>query len=117
MAYTAKDQCPPRRFLYLTETKSWKWEGEEEEGGGEKVSLKTLTKINFEIYYIGYMNPHYNFWVCFNMFVDITPSIYVYFICLYVWFFGVGVVLVFCTFYFLNVFVLIISHIWGCPYM
>ena len=28
---------PPRRFLYLTETKSWKWEGR----GGEKVSLKT----------------------------------------------------------------------------
>ena len=38
---------PPWRFLYLTETKSCKWEegggrgeGEEEEGG-EKVSLKT----------------------------------------------------------------------------
>ena len=34
MAYTAKDPCPPPwRFLYLTETKSWKWEegGEEEE--------------------------------------------------------------------------------------
>ena len=46
MAYTAKDPCPPPWcFLYLTETKSWKWEkgggdGEEEEGG-EKVSLKT----------------------------------------------------------------------------
>ena len=39
MAYTAKDPCPP--LLYLTETKSWKWEGEEEEGGGEKVSLKS----------------------------------------------------------------------------
>ena len=41
MAYTAKDQRPPWRFLYLTETKSWKWEGgggEGEEGGGEKVS-------------------------------------------------------------------------------
>ena len=42
MAYTAKDPCPPWRFLYLTETKSWKWEGgEEEEGEGEKVSLLT----------------------------------------------------------------------------
>ena len=41
MAYTAKDPCPPRRFLYLTETKSLRCgeEGEEEEG--EKVSLKT----------------------------------------------------------------------------
>ena len=37
MAYTAKDPHPPWCFLYLTETKSWKWEGEE----GEKVSLKT----------------------------------------------------------------------------
>ena len=27
-AYTAKDPCPPpRRFLYLTETKSWRCEG------------------------------------------------------------------------------------------
>ena len=43
MAYTAKDPHPTQRFLYLTETKIWKWEegdGEEEEGG-EKVSLKT----------------------------------------------------------------------------
>ena len=37
---------PPRCFLYLTETTSWKWEEGEEEGegereGGEKVSLKT----------------------------------------------------------------------------
>ena len=39
MAYTAKD---PQRFLYLTETKSWKWE---EEGGEEKVSLKTHTTL------------------------------------------------------------------------
>ena len=31
---------PPRRFLYLTETKSCKWEGGGEEEG-EKVSLKT----------------------------------------------------------------------------
>ena len=29
---------PPQRFLYLRETKSWRWE---EAGGGEKVSLKT----------------------------------------------------------------------------
>ena len=40
MAYTAKDSCPPRRFLYLTETKIWKWEGEEggeeEKGEGKK---------------------------------------------------------------------------------
>ena len=45
MAYTAKDPLPPpQHFLYLTETKSWKWEGEEgKEGGeeGEKVSLLT----------------------------------------------------------------------------
>ena len=34
MAYTAKD---PWRFLFLRETKSWRCE----EGGGEKVSLKT----------------------------------------------------------------------------
>ena len=41
MAYTAKDPHPPRRFLYLRETKSW-WCGEEgEEEEGEKVSLKT----------------------------------------------------------------------------
>ena len=41
MAYTAKDPCPPTwRFMYLTETKSWKWEGEGGEGG-EKVSLMT----------------------------------------------------------------------------
>ena len=36
---------PTMRFLYLRETKSWKWEvgGEEggEEGEGEKVILKT----------------------------------------------------------------------------
>ena len=37
------------RFLYLRETKSWRWEGEEgeeeggEEGEGEKVSLLTHT--------------------------------------------------------------------------
>ena len=36
MAYTAKDP-PPRRFLYLRETKRC------EEGGEEKVSLKTHT--------------------------------------------------------------------------
>ena len=44
MAYTAKDPCPPQHFMYLTETKSWKWEegrGGEKGGGGEKVSLKT----------------------------------------------------------------------------
>ena len=39
MAYSAKDPRPLCHFLYLTETKSWKWE----EGGeeGEKVSLLT----------------------------------------------------------------------------
>ena len=39
-----RTHAPPWHFLYLTKTKSWKWEegGEEEgEGGGEKVSLKT----------------------------------------------------------------------------
>ena len=43
MAYTAKDPRPPQRFLYLTETKSWKSEEREREGerGGENVSLKT----------------------------------------------------------------------------
>ena len=43
MAYSAKDPRPLRRFLYLTETKSCKWEeGEEGEGEeGEKVSLLT----------------------------------------------------------------------------
>ena len=48
MAYTAKDpRPPPRRFLYLTETKSWKSEEREREAegegerGGENVSLKT----------------------------------------------------------------------------
>ena len=35
MEYTAKDPRPPQHFLYLTETKSWKWE-EEGEGGGKK---------------------------------------------------------------------------------
>ena len=40
---------PPQRFLYLRETKIWRWEGEQgEEGGeegegGEKVSLLTHT--------------------------------------------------------------------------
>ena len=34
MAYTAKDpHTPPRRFLYLTETKSWRCEEEGGEGG------------------------------------------------------------------------------------
>ena len=46
MAYRAKDPGPPWRFLYLRETKSWRREGEEEEGEeegeeGEKVSLLT----------------------------------------------------------------------------
>ena len=43
MAYRAKDPHPPppRRFLYLRETKSWRWEGGGEEGEGEKVSLLT----------------------------------------------------------------------------
>ena len=42
MAYTAKFRCPPRRFLYLTETKSLKWEGGgEEDREGEKVSMLT----------------------------------------------------------------------------
>ena len=43
MAYKAKDPRPPRRFLYLTETKSYKCgEGQEgEEGEGENVHLKT----------------------------------------------------------------------------
>ena len=34
------NQFENQRFLYLRETKSWKWEGGEE-GEGEKVSLKT----------------------------------------------------------------------------
>ena len=35
MAYTAKDPCTARRFLYLRETKSWRCEerGEEEQDG------------------------------------------------------------------------------------
>ena len=50
--------CPPRRFLYLTETKSWRCEegggegeggegegGEGEGGEGEKVHLKTHTPL------------------------------------------------------------------------
>ena len=40
---TAKDPCPPQRFLYLSETKIYRC-GEEEEGEGEegkKVSLLT----------------------------------------------------------------------------
>ena len=48
MTYRAKDPRPPptpRRFLYLRETQSWRWEGGGEEGGeegeGEKVSLLT----------------------------------------------------------------------------
>ena len=42
MAYTAKDPCPPWRFLYLRETQSlWCGEEGEEEEEGEKVSLKT----------------------------------------------------------------------------
>ena len=49
MAYRAKDPRPPppHRFLYLRETKSWRWEGEGGEEGeegeeeGEKVSLLT----------------------------------------------------------------------------
>ena len=36
MTYTAKDPCPPWRFLYLTETKSWKAERREREGEGER---------------------------------------------------------------------------------
>ena len=37
MAYTAKDPCPPpRRFLYLRETKSLRCEGGEEGGEGEE---------------------------------------------------------------------------------
>ena len=39
MAYTAKDPRRPWRFLYLTETTSWRWEGGE--GEGKKVSLKS----------------------------------------------------------------------------
>ena len=35
-----RTHAPPWRFLYLTEKKSWKWEGGGEEEG-EKVSLKT----------------------------------------------------------------------------
>ena len=31
MACTAKDPCPPRCFLHLTEAKSWRCGGEEEE--------------------------------------------------------------------------------------
>ena len=42
MAYTDKDPCPPRRFLYLRETASW-WCGEEEEEEGKQVSLKNHT--------------------------------------------------------------------------
>ena len=45
MTYTAKDPYPPWHFLYLRETKSWRWGEEEEEeegeGGGEKVTLLT----------------------------------------------------------------------------
>ena len=47
MAYTAKDPCPPRRFLYLRETKSW-WcekEGGGGEGGEEKVSMLTASGV------------------------------------------------------------------------
>ena len=36
MAYTAKDPCPPRRFLYLIETKSVKEKEKEKE---EKKSI------------------------------------------------------------------------------
>ena len=44
MTYTAKDPHPPTHFQYLRETKSWGWEGgEEEDREGEKVSLKTLS--------------------------------------------------------------------------
>ena len=45
MAYTAKDPHPPppRRFLYLIKTKSWRCEGGRGEGEGEKVSLLTHT--------------------------------------------------------------------------
>ena len=53
MAYTANDPRPQQCFLYLTETKSWKW-GESGGGGeGEKVSLKThgvWVKINRKVW-------------------------------------------------------------------
>ena len=58
MTYTAKDPRPPRRFLYLRETKSWRWEGggEEagEEGEGEKVSLLTHATARG----VGKKHPH-----------------------------------------------------------
>ena len=44
MAYTAKDPHPtPWCFLYLRETKSWRWEGREGRGGrgGENVHMLT----------------------------------------------------------------------------
>ena len=42
MAYSAKDPRPLRRFLYLTETKSWKWEEEEKEEKKEKKEKKSV---------------------------------------------------------------------------
>ena len=41
MAYTAKDPCPPWHFLYLRETKSWRCEEEEGEGGEQEHILRT----------------------------------------------------------------------------
>ena len=39
MAYSAKDPCPPLRFLYLTETKSWSGKEKEEKEEKEKKSV------------------------------------------------------------------------------
>ena len=77
MAYTAKDPRPPptRRFLYLTETKSWRLEEREREGErGEKVHLLTHTPLGGRVGKKGVLGGPKNVIMCFWHFLAIKMA-------------------------------------------
>ena len=51
MAYTAKDPHPPLCFLYLTETKSWRGEGEGETEENFQLLTHALQGVWVKIHY------------------------------------------------------------------